>query len=408
MNMLTKARISFLAAILAGQLYGQAGSGDAQFRRFPFETWATENAKPQIAWEVDVAAPYLFLNQRLMTRVNVAVDNRELVKHRDLSRMFVFVRMEDSAGHRYQAGNDTAAVQIQGNDSYRELHYAVSAFVVPGDYTISVAICDGETMAHSFLRQRLHVAELSHDPLADAWHGLPAVEFLPEDVRAVAMMPSRVRLPIRTQGPARLELLVNTTPSELNSVNRFRLNIERIEPALKVLMGIEPIGGSVGLTVADLSRHLLTFEWPDLKDFDWVQHDGGVLHSAVNRFSTGSVDAKALSVQSQMLRFFADEATHLAGTPDPAVAHVLIVLSGPAFFKAQEPPPFQSLPRDPARRVFYIRLGNDSQVPNALADNLEPLLKPMGARVFRVVTPEEFRRALGTILDEIAKIQIAR
>jgi thiamine pyrophosphate-dependent acetolactate synthase large subunit-like protein len=45
---------------------------------------------------------------------------------------------------------------------------------------------------------------------------------------------------------------------------------------------------------------------------------------------------------------------------------------------------------------------------NLFTDDLEHVLKPMGARVFRVAKPEEFRKALGAILDEIAKMQVSR
>jgi hypothetical protein len=37
-------------------------------------------------------------------------------------------------------------------------------------------------------------------------------------------------------------------------------------------------------------------------------------------------------------------------------------------------------------------------------DQLEPLLKPLDPRLFDVSTPEQFRKALATILGEIAKL----
>jgi hypothetical protein len=37
-------------------------------------------------------------------------------------------------------------------------------------------------------------------------------------------------------------------------------------------------------------------------------------------------------------------------------------------------------------------------------DQLEPTLKPLAPRVFDVETPEEFRKALATIVAEIAKM----
>ena len=40
----------------------------------------------------------------------------------------------------------------------------------------------------------------------------------------------------------------------------------------------------------------------------------------------------------------------------------------------------------------------------AAIDQLEPLLKPLDPKLFEVGTPEQFRKALATILGEIAKL----
>ena len=436
-----KAAAVLVWAICALPAQAQRGFGNQQFQRYPFDKWAAaENAKQQIRWTFRIGPASLSPHQRMPAKIHVSVDGDELRKHAGGGPIVVFVRIEDSAGHRYQTGNQTPMSRLHQGDRFMELDYDVSAFVLPGDYTVSLAVCDGRTLEHSFVSRRFHVAGLNPDPLPQAWNALPPVEFLPvfnstPDAWYLPQLRSRIRLPLETQSQVRVELLVNTTPSELGSLNSFRRNMELIVPSLRVLTGIEPSRGSMGLTVLDISRHATSFEQAD------VHADGGMglwasVRHAFTEFGGVTVDAKTLAGQRKMLDYFAGEAARRLGPADAedGLSHALIVLSAPVYFTGQDKPPPPEFSADrsaqspaqsrPGRRVFYISYspmailvptiaeswgGASIQRPLYLfADDIERLLKPMGARVFRVSKPEEFRRALGAILDEIAKMPASR
>jgi hypothetical protein len=203
---------------------------------------------------------------------------------------------------------------------------------------------------------------------------------------------------------------------------------------MKVLAAIHPADGSIGLSVIDLNRRLLSYRQQDLHPSDRAWSDWYRLRPALNEFSGATVDTPTLAGQRKMLDYFAAEATRCLGPLEADdVTHVLIVLSAPVFFTRQEKPAPPDLPPDPRHRVFYISysptaivtmhgsvpagrsgLATSDTGPETGAtihrplyiftDDLEHLLKPMGARVFRVSKPEEFRKALAAILDEIARI----
>lgn len=305
-------------------------------------------------------------------------------------------------------------------------------------------MCDSNSLDHSFVRRRLHVPAINPDPLPAAWNGLPPVEFLPPSGNPDAWYLSRVRssiaLPFETERPIHVELLVNTTPSTPGSVNMFRQNMELIVPALRVLIGLNPANGSIGLSVIDLSRRALSYREPDLHPASRTWTDWFKLRSAFNEFGGVTVDAPTLAGQRNMLDYFATEAARglysdatAAGLNSQAsdITRVLIVLSAPVFFTKQVIPPTPELPPDPRHRIFYLsysptaivrmpgnltggRSGRADAGPDAEAtmrqplyifsDDLEHLLKPMGARVFRVSKPEEFRKAVAAILEEIERM----
>lgn len=410
-----------LAGISGIPLQAQRGFGNALFQRYPFDKWAGEAAKPQIRWNVRIEPASLSPHQRLVAQIHVAVEGAELQKRDANGQMVVLARIEDSAGHRWQTGFQTTITRLRQGLKFRQLDYSVSAFILPGDYFVSLAVCDGRTLEHSYMRRPFHVAEINSDPLPNAWTGLPTVEFLSTigspEAWYLPQLRARLSFPVEAQRPLRVELLVNTTPSDLASTNMFRQNMEVIVPSLKVLSGIDPARGSVGLSIIDLNRRLISYEQPNLRSADWRS-----MRRAFTGFNAASVDVKTLEGQRKMLDYFAAEAQRRLGDPanDGDLPHVLIVLSAPVFFTHQEKPPLPELPPDPGRRVFYIRYA-PQPVPAPLrpefpgdvrpqpllfpfSDDIEHLLKPMRPRVFRVTRPEEFRKALGAILTEIAKM----
>lgn len=423
-----------MAGFLLIALAAPAQRGPAsQFQRYPFDEWASENAKPQIRWKVAIEPAKLSPHQRLITKLHVTVDGTELQKRQGKGQLILMVRFEDAGGRRYQTGNQTPVSQVSQGDKFHQLDYNVSAFVLPGDYTVSVAVCDARTLEHSFLRERLHVGEIRQDVLPEAWKGMPAVEFLPEaptpDAWFLPQLRTRVRTSVETARPVRVELLVNTTPSEMGSVHSFRRNMELILPSLKVLMGIEPTDGSTGLRVIDLSRRAVSYEKTDLQRFDWgggfgrggwMRGDWLKLRAAFPETAGATVDTKTLAGQRRMLEYFAEQMKEPFGSLDGGVdaARVLIVLSAPVFFAQQDPPALPDL--GAGARVFYISYSPIARVetPSGVtvgqrplylfADDVEKLLKPAGARVFRVSKPEEFRRAMGAILEEIGAMRPGR
>jgi hypothetical protein len=143
---------------------------------------------------------------------------------------------------------------------------------------------------------------------------------------------------------------------------------------------------------------------------------------------------RSLAHREQNAQFFVEQVRQrLADGKGEAAAEepfrVLIVLSGPTTFNSGEdmrpieaggkknakiyyiryhlPPERVALPSmlDPA--VVRGRRNVPAMVPPAAVepfDSLGSLLKPVQPRVFEVYTPEQFRKTLGTLLEEISRV----
>ncbi len=150
------------------------------------------------------------------------------------------------------------------------------------------------------------------------------------------------------------------------------------------------------------------------------------------------IDAKSLAVESSMREYFAREVVRRAGDSGPS--RWLIVLSGPLTFSRQDETPLPQLAPDPNRHIVYLRflsafrggpnvagetdveirppqrvrgptpgLGTVIPMPPGrgrgdmlFPDDIERLLKPMGAQIIVVGTPEVFRKTIAALIAEIA------
>ena len=429
-----------------------------RFSDYPFEQWAAAPDHASIRWQVHLLAPQLSVHQRLIERIQAVIPGAELEKRRGRGELVMLARFEDSDGRQWRAGSRLNLVNVQAGVKSDELTFTVAAFVRPGDYRILIALIDTQTMEHSFAHRTLHVAPLKADPLPDAWLGLPPVEVLPgidgpdswflPAVKGLLQLPSKPVPEKAVKQLPRIQILVNTTPSErsTNPAGSLRRNMGAVLPALKVLSGLNTKLQPPSPAAIDLTRHRVGFETADASSLDWT---------ALNRFLTevnpGIIDAKSLAGQSAMRQYFAEEVARRAGDSGPA--RWLIILSGTLAFSAQDETPLPVLPPDPNRHIVYLRFSSffgmgasgstatvgpevriapaqrvhgpmpglgtvlpggtgaeggrgrgpgRGQVDALFPDDLERVLRPMGAQIISVTTPEVFRRIVASLAEEIS------
>jgi hypothetical protein len=392
---------------------GASGLRDPVFSQVPFDQWRSGGKQSLSHWSVELVPPELSSFQRIVAGVKIQSDGREFPSHAVL-----LVEFEDAEGGVWQTHSALG----------REPEYSRNAFVLPGDYYVSVAIYDPATLRHSFTRKKLHVAQLKADPLPNAWDGLPRVEFLPPDADLpdswlLPTITSQLHLPVHTQRPLHVDILLNSTPGENTSdpTGEMRRNMSVLIPILKVVSNLDLGNGSLNVELLDLTRRRVSFEQRNVKALNW-----GAMKELLARTNPDIVDVHALDGQWKMRSFFLDEVgERIRDHHDEESARIVIVLSGPAFFKDQEPAGRVDLPADPARRVFYIRCRaiprsvlaprprprpgvRPRLIPPAVfqlpLDDLERPLDASHARLFDVITPEQFRRVLAAIIGQISRL----
>ncbi len=422
------------------------------FSDYPFEQWAAAPEHSAIKWETHLLPPQLSVHQRLIENVQAVIPGAELEKRRGRGELVMLVRFEDPDSRHWNTGVRLNLKNVQQGVKSQELTFTIAAFIRPGDYKVFIALLDTQTQEHNFIRKTLHVTSNKTDPLPDAWNTLPSVEILPAvedpDTWFLPTVKGLLHLPLgkTAKPPPRVDLVVNMTPSErsASTVVSARRNMAAVVPALKVLSAMNAERQPPGVAVLDLARQRIAFQATNSARLDW-----NALRGALMENHPGLIDARSLAAQATMRDYFAREVTKRAVTPTGAFTtpHWIFVLSGPLAFSKQEDTPLPELPPDPNRHIVYLRFssgfgaaprGGLPEPPPDIAigpvhrvhgpmpgfgtvspraggrgrggpgldagypDDLERILRPMGARIFSVATPDAFRKLLAELIDEMS------
>jgi len=403
--------------LVASAAAAQTGLRDRYFNHYPFDQWATENARAQIRWTARVEGAGLSPHQRLTARIAIDVDAREIEKRRGRGEIAAFVQIEDGGGRRWRSHNSFRLTEIPDEAKALGVSYVQDVFLLPGDYNFTLAVADSQTREHSLVRRKLHVPPLHADPLPSAWIDLPPVEFVERfgapDVWFQPYVRGKIGLPLTTRRPVHVDVVMNMTPSQRfgGSVRSFRSNMSVLIPALKLLSSLDVSQGSLDVALLDLARQK-TWEQKSARGLDWNR-----MRVPFADNNPGVIDAQSLAANDRMTQFFWDRVVERAVMQAGDDPRVVIVLSAPAYLGHQIRVEPASVPKDPNRRVFYLRYRPmppmrhvmEGELPRPVAvslpeDALEHTLKALDARMYSAITPEEFRHALAHVMAEVSRL----
>ena len=423
--------LALLVLAAAPLALAQPGSLDPAFAGLPFEQWLAGGEQARMQWSVSVSRARLSAHQRLRADVEIRLDGAELARRRREGELLILLQISDQQGSRYQNHLSMDLAKVEEGVAKQDLVSTFTAFVTPGDYRVSVVLYDTATREHSLKQARMEVAPLRNDPLPGAWRDLPSVEYLPPadppDSWYLPSLTGRLRLPLKPRSPVEIELIVNLTPSEWASASAEmqNRNLSVLIPALKVISELAGPGVRLNAELLDLSRQRVAFHQDNVGVLNWT-----AMRRSLAEGGASTIDLQSLQRHRQSAAFFVAEVGRILAAPH-GPRRVLIVLSGPlAFERGVDLVPI-ALGPPPDCSVFYIRYhsfhpspparpplargprrgpsplggwGHPGELPDrdTQFDQLESTLKPLAPRLFDVDTPEEFRKALATLLAEIA------
>ena len=411
---------------------------DPAFKTVPFEKWIAEGDQGKFRLNARITAGELSNHHRLKTKIDLQVDGNDLTSRRGHGFLVMLAQFEDSDHRLYRSHGVLDLQQVTEAAAKSDFVFTQEAFVRPGDYTVSLVVFDTQTGEHSALQRKTHTNPLRNDPFPAAWEHLPAVEFIgtgdAPDIWYLPLIEGKPELSLKSRRPLDIEVFVNASPAATNNAQRSGQIDSRslgvLLPALKVISQVKVANGKTSVTLLDLTRQKILFEQTLARDggLEWAPLRASLIEADPNK-----IDARSLAQRRGNAQFFIAQvkqrlAPEAAPRPDSA-STIGIVLSGPMGFESGEDRhPIEGTSIPPGW-LFYVRYHGEVPVlPDPLADfqrngrrgigvpmppqpvfrepvdGMVNLIKPLQPRVFDVYTPEQFRKALSTILDELSKL----
>jgi hypothetical protein len=419
-------RMALIAMLLCAPFANaQKRAVDAAFDAVPFQQWASEGPKAELPWHPRITSPALTLHQRIAVRVEVELDGNELVKRCCEGQAVALLQFGDQQGRLYRnyGGKDLKDAK-PGFKGY-SVRISWQIFLLPGEYTATIAFYYSGRNAHSLTTQRVHVGSLKYEPLPGSWRDLPAVEFCdpqPEGLDAFLLpnIEGRLRLPVKASRQIHLEVLENVTPYP-SERRRPKLYMDRLGvflPILKTFGQLEVENGTVGVSVLDFTRRSVIFEQQDIKEgqVSWTN-----LKDAMAANSVMAVDVHALAEGEQFGEFFSGEmARRLNAAGSDGAVRVFVVISGPMDLGSRTPIKIAPPPGGNFA-VFYLRcdflqtsaivqegrlfadpVARSEQGMERLEDGIGKALRELKPKVLAVQSAQGVREALATISSDIS------
>jgi hypothetical protein len=400
---------------------------EAAFAAVPFQQWVAEGAKAELPWHPRIIAPKLTLHQRIAVQVEVELDGKELVKRCCGGQAVALVEINDEQGRIYRnyGGKDLKDVTPGTSEYNASISWQI--FLLPGEYTATIAFYYSGRNAHSLTTQRVHIGSLKHEPLPGSWRDLPAVEFCdpqPEGLDAFLLpnIAGRLHLPAKASRQIHLEILENVTPypSERRRPSLYTDRLGVFLPILKTFGQLEIENGTVGVSLLEFTRRRVIFEQQDIEkgQISWTN-----LKDAMAANSVTAVDVHDLAQGERFGEFFRSEMERrLDEAGGGGGMRVFVVISGPMDLGTRMPVEVVP-PAGDNFAVFYLRcdflrtsaivkqtpffagpVERSGQNMERLEDGVGKALRKLKPRVFPVDSAQGVREAIATILSDTSRM----
>lgn len=386
------------------------------FARLPFDQWIREGPKEQVPWQT--RATYLGLSghQRLIVDIEIEVGISELIQRPRNGPMMMVVILTDSSGHNFQDYEKTELSEVKATPKEGKneaLRFSWKAFVLPGEYKVTFVLYHGGTGEHNVAVKKLKVPALGKDPLPDAWHNLPAVEFW-APVRTIDLdffyrpdIDGRLNLPLETRRPIRIEILADLAPSDIFRGSQVAYNnyLGAALPTLKVFSQIDVRNGSIDIAVLDLARQRVGFHQEGVRELDWQD-----LKKALAENEAGVISVEALRIKNPGPALLRDEMMRRINNPDPPEAdakkaplRVFILLSSPLGLYSFSGLKSDLLPEKCSCVVYYLEY-DSSRWPGFFSaiGGVKRMMRPIPVHTFSAHSAQGVRQALARILREVS------
>ena len=417
-----------IVALLVAPLLASQEKGDKKETRpdFPIEQWLRGPERQDFKWKVELLAPRLTFQQRNLVQVRAYVDVAPI--RRDDHHDFYFVlKVADEEGKWLPDETFNHYPLPPGLDKDSEIQFSAGLYAKPGRYTAAVILYDVTGGKGNVWRKAFEIKPPKNDPLPQIDRDLPTIEFISEvpsdamPLRDKTVFFPRHRgtpqftdvewppghgmefLPVLAPRPVRVDIVLNLAPHldpnymARTSAVQYRSVAGRMIQIGALLSHLNVVPGCVRVSAVDLSKLSVLFDRLDGNSADWDK-----LTEQVRKLDHDTVSVDILSNRKSTAGFLRDYMTNLmvdgsgCGDANEKPDRLILLVSHDFQFPAGTHGDFLWPDVQCACRFDFLR------IDSAGFDDLDKFLKPANPRRFEVRSPEQFRKTVADLIDDLS------
>jgi hypothetical protein len=378
------------------------------------ERWLNGPDRHDFDWKVRILDPWLTFQQRYVVETRIVLPVRKLVRAGISFSDFHFaVKVKDAKGQWLPGEYHTVIAPPPQMETAREILLFTHFLLRPGQYTVVVTAYDRRNRRGNVWRRELHVARATGDPLPEIGRNLPDVEFpWGSDARPSVARPARLYLPVRTQGPIQLDVVVNLSLSDATNTRHaqapdwvYRTNAGILLQIGKVLSQFDLREGCVQFSAIDILRQKVFADRIPAPQMNW----GGTIRS-VEALQRNKIDVRVLQEQKTTPALFAKFLERLSADPascGPSTQkpkHVLVVVSDAFLFPLKTEMTAVRSERMPETMCYYLKI---DPVFGGNWDQIGRVLSPLHPRHWEFSNAARFRKVLAELIANLESLPAA-
>ena len=394
----------------------------------PIEEWLRGPERKEFKWKVELLPARMTFQQRFLVQVRAYVDAAPIVggKH----DLYFLLKVADEKGNWLPKDTYNHYPLPPGLDKDHEIQYSSGLYAKPGNYTAALILYDAVSGQGNIWRKQFEVKAPKNDALPQLDRDLPAIEFIDEVPNDA--IPSRIGagfnhgrrfqyattevewppghgveyLPVRSARPTRVDVILNLAPwvdpymQRGTSAATYRSDSGRMLQIGAVLAHLGLQNGCVRLGAVDLSKLEVVFDRIDGPDTDWDK-----LTELVRKRDHDTISVAVLGKRKSTAGFLRDYLTNLmtddsaCSSPGGKTDHVIVVVSHEFAFPSGTKGDHFFPDVQCACRYYHLRINVGAPLAG---DDIEKFLKPANPRRFDIGSPEQFRKALAQMIEDLS------
>src|SRR5215471_13047550 len=179
----------------------------------PIPEWLSQGERTEIPWTVALSDPVLTFQLRTVVRVTAKIDAKLLQKQGVMHQLHFIVKAAAENGE-WDDEESYSSIKIDGKLVNTELQMLADLYLQPGAYRVATIVYDAISKKRNVSFSRVQISAPDRDWFPGLLTGIPKITLLPPPDSTAPFAPERVFLPVATERPIQLDLIVDLSAHE--------------------------------------------------------------------------------------------------------------------------------------------------------------------------------------------------